>query len=680
MKRRVGIDIGGAFTDLVSIRPDGTVESVKVDSTVEPQKGVINSIKRYGKKIREMESIVHGQTVVINSIVQKDGASVGLITTKGFRDVLEIQRANRRDIYNLVYKKPTPFVPRYLRKEVEERVSAEGKIIKGIEPSELEAIVKEFRKENVESVAVSFVNSYANDLNERKAKQSIQKLGYDFVTSSAEITKEWREYERTNTAVLNAFVQPRLKNYMKEVIGGARNEGFKGDFRVMLSNGGLANSDLIMNYPILTVESGPVAGIMGALKVARVAMPREDLNIITLDGGSTTTKSSLVHNGLPRVNTNYNIGQDMFNAGYPLKIPVIDVVEVGNGGTSLAYVENGSLKVGPKAAGAYPGPACYGRGGTKPTLTDAYVDSGLIDPSYFLGGKIVLKKSLAEKALRSLGKEIDLDEEETADGIIRLANENAAYVIRIVSVQKGYDPREFALVPYGGAGSMLAPFIAADLRIERILVPSIPLGVFSAWGMLVSDIRYEKIKTVTVELSDESSKYVEEEFLELEHEIQAQFNSESSGQPAIIRYGDLRYKGQEHTIKVKLPSHIGRGNMKEVIELFHSAHQKEYTFRINDNPIEIVNVHVVGLIENAEYKLKKWHSKGNGKPKSERDVYIEGKHTTFQIYDRTNLLTGMTIQGPAIVEEETATSILTKGQRGKVDSFGNILVRTGGSI
>ena len=674
MNKRVGIDIGGAFTDLVSIDPDGDVESIKVDSTVKPEEGVINSIKEYGNKIKTMESILHCQTVVINSIVQRDGATVGLITTKGFRDVLEIQRANRRDIYNLVYKKPLPFVPRYLRRVVDERSSADGEVLQDVDLSKLEDIISGFNQENVESIAVSLVNSYANDSNEKKIKDRLHEMGYDFVTSSAEITKEWREYERTNTAVLNAFVQPKLKKYMKAVIEGAGKQGFAGDFRIMLSNGGLANSDLIMDYPILTVESGPVAGIMGALKVSKFAMPDETLNIITLDDGSTTTKSSLVYKGLPRVNTDYNIGQDIFHAGYPLKIPVIDVVEVGNGGTSLAYVENGVLKVGPKAAGAYPGPACYDRGGKIPTLTDAYVYSGLIDPDYFLGGKLKLKRSLAENALRGLGKEVDLDAEQTADGIIRLANENAAYVIRIVSVQKGYDPREFTLFPYGGAGSMLAPFIAADLRMERILIPSIPLGVFSAWGMIVSDVRYEKLKTVTTELSDASCENIEQEFQELEEEILKQFKSESNQNPSIIRYGDFRYKGQQHTIKVTLPSHFGKENLNEITELFHRAHKQEYTFRIDSNPVEIVNAHVVGLLENDEYQLKKWNSNGDGKPKSERNVYMGGKYTTFPVYDRSNLKTGMTIEGPAIIEEETATSILISGQAGKVDKYGNILV------
>lgn len=675
MQKRVGIDIGGAFTDLVSIDSEGNIESIKVDSTVRPEDGVINSIRDYGSRIGDMDSIVHGQTVVINSIVQKDGATVGLITTKGYRDVLEIQRANRRDIYNLVYKKPLPFVPRYLRRILDERSDSDGNVLKEVDLSGLEGIVSDFRKENVESVAVSFVNSYANESNELKVKEKLHKLGYDFVTASAEITKEWREYERSNTAVLNAFVQPRLKKYMGAVIDGAGKAGFKGDFRVMLSNGGLANSNLIMDYPILTVESGPVAGIMGALKVCKFAIPNESLNIITLDGGSTTTKSSLVYKGLPRVNTDYNIGQDIIYAGYPLKIPVIDVVEVGNGGTSLAYVENGVLRVGPKAAGAYPGPACYDRGGKDPTLTDAYVYSGLIDPNYFLGGKLKLNRDLAENALRNLGKEVGLDAVQTAEGVIRLSNENASYVIRIVSVQKGYDPRDFTLFPYGGAGSMLAPFIAQDLRLDRILIPSVPLGVFSAWGMIVSDIRYEKLKTVTSEVNEDTCETVEEEFQELEGEILKQFSSEEEQKPNIIRYGDFRYQGQQHTIKVQLPEHFGKDNLNEIIELFHSAHKQEYTFRIDTNPVEIVNAHVVGLLENDEYKIKKWNSTGDGKPKSERSVYMGGKYTNFPVYERSNLNTGMTIDGPAIIEEPTATSILLKGQVGRVDEFGNILVR-----
>lgn len=678
MRQKVGLDIGGAFTDLVSIDSNGNIISIKVDTTVKPEEGVVNAMKAYGEKIREVESIVHGQTVVINSIVQRDGAVVGLITTKGFRDVLEIQRANRRDMYNLVYRKPVPFVPRYLRKEIDERISADGEILREVDFSKLDEIVSYFRAEGVESIAVALINSYVNDIHEKQIKSRLRELGYEFVTCSAEITREWREYERTNTAVLNAFVQPRFRKYMNAIVEKAKEAGFNGNFKVILSNGGLANYELILDYPILTVESGPVAGVMGALKLVKYALPNETHNIITLDGGSTTTKASLVYKGLPRINTNYKIGEDRFNAGYPLLIPVIDIVEVGNGGTSIAYVEDGILRVGPRAAGAYPGPACYNRGGKSPTLTDAYVYVGLIDPDYFLGGKIKLYKDLAERALRSLGKEIGLDPLQTADGIIRLANENAANVIRLISVQRGYDPREFTLVPFGGAGPMMAPFIASDLGIKRILIPSIPLGVFSAWGMLVSDTRYEKLKTVTTELNETTVEVVEKEFQELEKEIIEQFESESKTKPEILRYGDFRYKGQYHTIKVKLPDHMGRDNLKDVIELFHTAHQQEYTFRIDGNPVEIVNIHVVGLLENNEYRLKEWRSMGDGRPKSERQVYIDGNYVAFQVYERSNLLAGQVVEGPAIIEEETATIILTKGQSGKVDKYGNILVKVGG--
>ena len=673
---RAGIDIGGAFTDLVSIDPDGNIKSVKVDSTVKPEEGVINALKSYGTGAERIGSIVHGQTVVINSIIQRDGAKIGLITTKGFRDILEIQRANRRDIYNLVYKKPTPFVPRYLRQEVDERTTGKGDIIKELDITGLNDIVENFKKEHVDSVAISLINSYVNDLNEKKLKENIIKLGYKYVSASAEITKEWREYERTNTAVLNAFVQPKLSKYVNAVLDGARREGFNGDFRIMLSNGGLGNTDMILNQPILTVESGPVAGIMGALKLSRLALNNETMNIITIDGGSTTTKSSLVYKGLPRINTNYNIGQDKYNSGYPLKIPVIDVVEIGSGGTSMAYIDETGLRVGPRAAGAYPGPACYNRGGVTPTLTDAYLYSGFIDPNYFLGGKMKLHKNLAEHALRTLGQKISLDAEKTAEGIIKLANESASHIIRIISVQKGYDPRDFTLFPYGGAGAMLSPFIADDLGIKRILIPAIPLGVFSAWGMIVSDIRYEKLKTVTLELNENTCNEIESEFSELEREIIEQFKAESNKVPAMIRYGDLRYKGQEHTLKVKLPAHVGNQNLYEIMELFHSSHQKEYTFRMDTNPIELVNIHVVGLHENKEYKIRKWESKGDGKPKGERQVYLHGKYSVFQVYERTNIPTNCTIDGPAIIEEETATSILLENQIGKVDRFGNIIVKT----
>lgn len=683
MVYRIGIDIGGAFTDLVGYDDDtGELIWVKDETTPhDPSIGVIRTISKSGIDFSKVLSIIHGQTLVINTIIEKKGAKVGLITTKGFRDVLELQRSNRRDMYNFRYQKPDPIVPRYLRLEVEERVTADGEILKPLNEEDVKKAMEKFLKEGVESICISLINSYANPTHELRAGEIVQESMDVPVTLGHEITREWREYERTMTAVLNAYVKPKLIKYLTRLEEAFKEKGFKKSPFVMLSNGGVATFDIAKKFPIYTIESGPVAGVIGGVYIAKLV---GDSNVIVLDGGSTTTKASLIEGLTPRVHTEYYVERTKTSAGYPVRVPVVDTFEIGNGGTSIAWIDSiGNLRVGPKAAGAYPGPACYGKGGTEPTVTDAYVVNGLINPEYLLGGAMRIHKELAHDVIKQkVADHYNISVQEAAEGIIKLANENAAFAIRVVSVQRGYDPRDFTLIVHGGSGPMFAPFIAQELEIKKIIVPVIPPGVFSAWGMLTTDIRHDLVYTEIVRLDKETAiSRINDIYSQLEMKVLEIFKEELGvGEVVVQRYADMRYYGQEHTVKVPIPSvNMNSEDIDMIINRFHEYHEREYAFRL-EGPVEIVNFHVVG-----EYKIRKFELKeiGNKAETSddaligERRVYLNGDDLTLSVYNKQNLAPRFKIDGPAIIEDPTSTILVLNTQRVSVDKYGNVVISEG---
>jgi N-methylhydantoinase A len=683
---RIGIDIGGAFTDLVGYDDEtGELIWVKDETTPhDPSIGVLRTISKSGIDFSKVLSIIHGQTLVINTIIERKGAKVGLITTKGFRDVLELQRSNRRDMYNFRYQKPDPIVPRYLRLEVEERVTADGEILKPMKEEDVESALEKFKKEGVESVCISFINSYANPAHELRAGEIVQERLDVPVTLGHEITREWREYERTMTAVLNAYVKPKLIRYLTKLEEAFKERGFKRNPFVMLSNGGVATFDIAKKFPIYTIESGPVAGVIGGVYIAKLV---GDTNVIVLDGGSTTTKASLVEGLTPRVHTEYYVERTKTSAGYPVRVPVVDTFEIGNGGTSIAWIDSiGNLRVGPKAAGAYPGPACYGKGGTEPTVTDAYVVNGLINPEYLLGGAMRIHKKLAHDAIeQKVADHYNISVQEAAEGIIKLANENAAFAIRVVSVQRGYDPRDFTLIVHGGSGPMFAPFIAQELEIKKIIVPVIPPGVFSAWGMLTTDIRHDLVYTEIVRLDKEQAiKRINDIYSQLETKILEIFKEELGvGEVVIQRYADMRYYGQEHTVKVPIPIvNISAEEIDLIVNRFHEYHEREYAFRL-EGPVEIVNFHVVG-----EYKIRKFELKEIENPAGssddaligERRVYLNGDDLTLPVYNKQKLSPRFKIDGPAIIEDPTSTVLVLDTQKVSVDKYGNVIISERGGV
>lgn len=671
---RAGIDIGGAFTDLVALDSNGHASWVKVDSTPDLLTGVTNAFKISGINLADVTDIVHGHTVAINSLTTGNISRVGLVTTEGFRDVLEIERGNRRDVYNFRYHKPKPLVPRYLRKEVAERIDSRGNVIKSLSTDGIGKIVKSFKENGVESVAISLINSYVNKSHEAELGELLEKEGFGYVTRSHEIGQIWKEYERTSTAVLNSAVLPVIDRYigkLEDFLGGS---GFKGNLYIITSNGGHVTSSFTKKYPIFTLESGPIAGVVGAIKVAQEVNASRDVSIITLDGGSVTTKSSLVQGGNPRIVTEYNVREDDYWPGYPASIPIIDIVEVGIGGTSVVNLEDGTLNVGPRAVGSYPGPACYGRGGESPTLTDAYVINGFIDPNSFLGGKIALSKELASNATEKIADNLKMSVNDAADGIIRLANESAAYAIRLVSIQRGYDPRDFTLVAFGGSGPMFAPFIAEELQIP-IMIPAVPLGNFSAWGMLNSNVRHDLVKTVIIALAPGSGKAIESEFKSLEEELNEIFEQEGKQKPVFARYADMRYVGQGYTIRVELPS-SSEGDTENILRLFHGKHEQEYLFKM-DSPVEIVNIHLVGYLPSTENNQTNFET-GNGSPKSKRKIYVRGGWRDATVYSRSDLRAGQRIPGIAIIEEETSTIVVLEDQVAQVYPSGSLIINKRG--
>lgn len=594
---RIGIDIGGAFTDLYAVGiKSGENVWVKVESTPPNfEEGVLQGIEELEKSgvyVRDATYIIHGQTVVVNTIITRSGARVGFLTTEGF-DTLEIQRANRRDIYNFRYKKPSPFVSRYMTAWINERIDSDGSIYKPLDADEIERAINALLSKSAESFAIGFMNSYVNPIHEVKAKEIAEKIlrKKDIekcsITISSDLSREWREYERFSTAVLNAYVQPIFIRYIEKLEKILRKKGFRGIFYITLSSGGVVTSEYATKYPITTIEGGPISGIMGGTRSASLLGIK---NIVVIDGGSTTTKAGLAKDLTPKVHTEYWIEQDEWNAGYPLRVPTLDIHEIGLGGTSIVWVDDSSnLCVGPKAAGARPGPACHAVGGSNPTLTDAYVVAGYLNPKYLLGGRLKIFKDKAVSALHNVAKSLDLDVQEIAYGAIKIANDFAANLMRQISVKKGYDPREFVLVAHGGAGPMFAPFIAEELQISNIIIPSIPSGVFNAWGMIGLDIRHELIQT-NITLIKESNEFADSMnmiFEELEDKVKEMFRNEGidSHTVEVLKYLDMRYEGQAHMLKILCPSAKLEG-LKDTIKRFHEAHYNEYGFNLLGGNIE----------------------------------------------------------------------------------------------
>jgi N-methylhydantoinase A len=680
MALRLATDIGGTFTDLVAYdEATGQLLLGKASSTPRAfAQGILDAIESSATPLEAVSYVVHGCTVVINAITERKGAKTALITTEGFRDVLEIGRGNRPDMYNLRFQKPAPFVPRRLRFEVPERVSFRGEVLRPLDLSGLPAIVERLRAEHVEAVAICLLHAYAYPAHERELAAALRALLPGLaVTASSDISQEWREYERSSTAVLNAYVMPTLDRYLGELELALHERGVAAPLQVMQSNGGTASFASARRLPIYLLESGPVAGVIGA---AAVGAAIGETNLISLDIGGTTAKCSLIEHNTPKITSDYRLEWSPLSPGYPVKTAVVDIVEIGTGGGSIAYFDEGdTLRVGPRSAGADPGPACYGRGGELPTVTDAKLVAGVINPANVLGGRLKIYPELARRALEPIARRLGTSVEQAANGIIRMADAHMTEALKLVSVRRGYDPRDFALVAMGGGGAMHAAALAQELQLKQVIVPRHP-GLFSAWGMLTTQPRVDAVRTRVYRTSEVGAAQLAERFAELEHEVLARFRQDGSevgvGELLFQRSVDMRYHGQEHTVAVALGEQLDVGQIEAS---FHANHERLYTFRLADTPIEFVNFHVAGrqLVPTpAIAPLDQTGLPLSAEPVARRrvDFDLDGLHEAA-IYQRELLPVGFCARGPLIVEEESATTLVHPGQELSVDAFGNLVIR-----
>jgi N-methylhydantoinase A len=673
---RLAVDVGGTFIDFALIDErtgELTIEKQPATATRLADE-FIEGLGRLPVPAAEIERLFHGTTVAINTVLQERGARVGLVTTAGFRDVLAIGRGSRPNIYDLFYMPPEPLVPRYLRREVSERTAADGT---ELEPLDLEALDREvdaLLAHGVEAIAVCFLNAYANPQHERTAVERIRaRHGGVAVTASSEVATEWREFERTSTTVLNAYVQPLFSGYLSALGERLRTAGYARELALMQSNGGVIDAERAAALPIRTLESGPAGGVIGAHALATQLGYR---NVICTDVGGTSYDVALIENGHILERTDTAVGRR------PIVGPVIDIVSIGAGGGSIAWIDHrGGLKVGPQSAGASPGPACFGLGGEEPTVTDCHLVLGRLDPENFLGARIRLDVAAARRAIEErVGRRIGASLEETADGILSIAETNMTYAIRTVTVERGLDPREFVLLSYGGGGGLFAAATAEELEIPTVVVPRAPAN-FSAWGILTSDYREDAALTRVRAFGDDGVAALLDDLRGLAARATADLRAygfERDGAELLYR-ADVRYAGQEHTITVPLETgwvEDGGALVHGLRERFVTLHRQLYGHGEADPPLELVTVRcrAVGRVGNPRFA--DWPVRAAAEPRAERPVYFRrtGGFVDAPVYDRERLAVGQAVAGPAVVEEWTSTIVVPPGWSAAADRLGNVLL------
>ena len=675
-RTRVAVDIGGTFTDFVVFdTATGTSSVGKVLSTpANPSNAIVGGLERMGVDLAGVEFFVHGTTVGLNAVVEGKGEPVALVTTKGFRDILEIGLMNKPDMYNLFYEKPRPLVPRRHRLEVDERVDGFGSVLREVDEAEVAALAEAIRAEGLGSVAVCTINSYANPANEARIAELLRThLPDAFISVSHEIVNEWREFERTSTTVLNAYVLPIFHDYLERLRTELESLGMATEAHIMQSNGGVMTAAAASRRPIRTLLSGPVGGAVGGGVIGRLAETGGEfsaVNIVTADMGGTSFDAALIIGGQIETASQTEVG------GRPLLTPSVRVSAIGAGGGSIARVEGANaLRVGPESAGADPGPVCYGLGGVEPTVTDANAVLGRIDPDSVLGGEITLDVEAARKAVAErIAEPLGLDVHRAAEGILRVINSKMALAIRELTVAQGLDPRDFVLVAFGGAGPMHAAEISLEIGIPQVIFPPVP-GMFSAWGMLAADLRHDLVSTAVAKAEDLTADSIAQTFGKLEDAGRAALASQSVGERAMrfIRTLDLRYFGQEHTLEVEVPASVDPAALKE---LFDQAHWRKYGHTSADDPVEVVNFRVAAIGDVSKPDLKAADATAAREAPSigERDVYFNGAFVSSKLYNRADIAPGARFSGPAVIDEEGATLVVPPDFTVVCDAYGNLVL------
>jgi N-methylhydantoinase A len=676
----VGIDIGGTFTDLVGYRNSKLILSKTLTVPADPTAGVAEAMGLAQTKFGEVDEFLHGSTIAINTVLERKGARTAVITTHGFRDVYEIGRGNRPEAFDMEFERPQPLVARHLRFEVRERINAAGNVLTKLDETDLLQLGRHLVGIGIDSVAVCFLHSYANPVHEIAAGRLLRKeFPQLFVTLSHEILREVREYERTSTTVLNAYVGPRVSSYLRHLKGHLAENGFAGNIQIMRSNGGSMSLAHAQLEPVSMMESGPVAGMIGAGFVAKLLGIEQ---AIGFDMGGTTAKATLITGGVPSIEDGYYIGG--YASGQPMQLPVVSIVEVGAGGGSLAWLDGaGGMHVGPQSAGADPGPACYGRGAQEPAVTDANLLLGRLNPERFLGGNMKLDLEGAKSAMEErIAKPLGLSAQQAAAGVIRIADTTMALAVRAVSVRKGVDPRECALIAFGGAGPVHAASLCREIYVPKLVIPKLP-GNFSALGMLLAPWRHDVVRTFVSPLDKLDASRVAAAFGELLQSARQQLPSDGSATGAAIceYFADLRYRGQEHSIPVRIDSPAvltARG--ARVRADFNELHDKRYGHSATGETIEVANLRITLSLPRRDGEMEAFLSAPfEAEPacaEQARDVIFDdpSRPLRARILWRPSLAAGFEFQGPAVVEEPNSTTVLYPGDVAHVSEHGHLVV------
>ena len=680
MKYRLGVDVGGTFTDLVLYDVEtNEIEVTKTPSTPANQAegvttGIDMLVDRLGVPAGEIGFFIHGTTVATNTLLERKGAQTALIVTAGFRDVLQVGRQDRPDLYDWRIPRTEPLVPRHLRLEVTERVLYTGEVHTPLDLGDIESVIEQLKEAGVEAVAVCLLHSYANPDHEIAVGRALQEALPDLAVSlSHEILPEFKEFERMSTTVINSYVSPVIGRYVTNLKRGIVDAGISSDLYIMQSNGGTMRAASAVERPVHTILSGPAAGVIGSVAIAEHA---GQPNSISVDMGGTSFDVTLSYRGEVRQTRESEIER------LPLKVPMVDIHTLGAGGGSIAWIDpGGALRVGPQSAGADPGPACYGRGGTEATVTDANLVLGRLNPKRFLGGRMDLdveraRGVIAERVAEPLG----LGVEECAEGIVRVVNASMIKGIRVVSVAKGYDPRDFCLVAFGGAGPVHSAELAEDLEIPRVLVPVAP-GVTSALGLLMADLRHDFVRTVLLAGDRLTREELGTRFAEMEDEALERMRQEGveSGDATLVRLSDVRYAGQGYELEVTVPpGELDDTAIQGLTDRFHEAHSQVYGYATRDRPIQVVNLRVTAFTTLPRPSLVPAQLNGRTDPdaarEADRDVYFRGRSVPTPIYQRTLLRPGDVVNGPAIIEQEDSTTVVWEGQTSTVDAYSNLLL------
>ncbi len=676
---RIGIDVGGTFTDFTLLREaDGQVGFHKVASTPHDpsqaiEQGIADLLKMHAIAPDDVAHVGHGTTVATNLVIERRGALTGLITTRGFRDVIEIGRQTRPHLFDYSVVKPPPLARREHRHEIRERVSARGEVLVALDESDVEAAAQHLRAAGVKAVAICFLHAYRNPAHEEAARKIVARALPDaYVSVSSEVLPEFREFERWSTTLLNAAVGPRMETYLESFLARVKNLGIGVEPFTIHSNGGLMSIRAVRAFPVRTCLSGPAAGVVGAAEVGRVAGFE---NLVTFDVGGTSTDVSLVYRGKPLFSSSRLV------ADYPVKTPMIDIHVIGAGGGSIAWMDDaGALKVGPQSAGADPGPAAYMRGGVQPTITDAQICLHRLNPVALLEGRLKVdeaaaRKVIAEKVAQPLGLEL----EEAAEGVIRIANANMSRAIRSVSTERGYDLARFALFAYGGAGPLHAIDVAIECGIPTVIVPQEP-GTLCARGMLLTDISFDFVRSEIAEATAEAWRDVCRLFSEMQSEASAWLERERvpAAERSFRYHLDARYQGQNFEVIVPM-ARIADDGRDAFLREFAAAHQREYGYDVPGRAVEIVNCRLQAVGRVVKAPLREIAGAGSVADAvvARRKVYFGAAHGWLDtpVHARSKLAAGAALTGPALIEEMSSTVLLSPGQSATVDRIGNLVIK-----